>query len=104
MPVFLQIRTTVNLCLDLGATLADDNGAGLRGLVAEDLDPKPLPLRVTAVLSATSSFLVRRQNRQPRLDRERNGDVLADVNRTEVASEEGRRGAGTNGKAFERAH
>lgn len=42
----------------LGAALADDDGAGLGDLVAEDLDAEPLAGGVAAVLGATSPLLV----------------------------------------------
>lgn len=80
---------------NLGAPLANNNGAGLCGLITKNFDTEPLARRVSAVLGTSSPLLVRRLNcqRHRRFQRKRHRYLMADMNRSEVTSDERRGGA-----------
>lgn len=89
---------------DLGAALADDDGAGLGELVAVNLDPEALALGVPAVLGAPGPLLVRHLDGQPARRQRRHAHAPggATGERGAVAAEEG--GGGREGQVLEGSH
>ena len=67
--------------LYLGVALADDDGAGLGGLVAVDLDAEPLPVGVATILGAPGPLLVRHLDRHRARQGEGDGWPVAEIPR-----------------------